>query len=336
MKVLVKTLLTAASIAVLSCSVQAQEVKSLEQLLEQVKTNRVSEARQNTAREKEFQAARADKQALLNRAQRELKAEQDRGDRLAKQYADNEVTLSEKSIELDLATGTLGEMFGVVRQASSEAFGRISTSIVSAEFPGRDVFLARMSEDSKGLPNIRELEDLWFALQTEMTESGRVSKFKANVISLDGGSAEQEIVRVGTFNLIGEQGYLIYDDANDQIVPLGRQPDSHMVSSAQDLRDANSGFIPVYIDPSRGSILGLLKQKATMMERYHAGGVVGYIITVMLAIGLLIGLYKVITLTLISGKMRAQLNNIDSPSDANPLGRILKVYQANKLSLIHI
>ena len=59
MKVLVKTLLTAASIAVLSCSVQAQEVKSLEQLLEQVKTNRVSEARQNTAREKEFQAARA-------------------------------------------------------------------------------------------------------------------------------------------------------------------------------------------------------------------------------------------------------------------------------------
>ena len=330
MKVLVKTLLTAASIAVLSCSVQAQEVKTLEQLLEQVKTNRVSEARQNTAREKEFQAARADKQALLNRAQRELKAEQDRGDRLAKQYADNEVTLSEKSKELDLATGTLGEMFGVVRQASSEAFGRISTSIVSAEFPGRDVFLARMSEDSKGLPNIRELEDLWFALQTEMTESGRVSKFKANVISLDGGSAEQEIVRVGTFNLIGEQGYLIYDDANDQVVPLGRQPDSHMVSSAQDLRDANSGFIPVFIDPSRGSILGLLKQKATMMERYHAGGVVGYIITVMLAIGLLIGLYKVITLTLISGKMRAQLNNIDSPSDANPLGRILKVYQANK------
>ena len=147
MKTIVKTLLTAASIAVLSCSVQAQEAQSLEQLLEQVKKNRVSEARQNVAREKEFQSARADKQALLNRAQRELKAEQDRGDRLAKQFADNEVTLSEKAIELDQATGTLGEMFGVVRQASSEAYGRISTSIVSAEFPGRDVFLARMSED---------------------------------------------------------------------------------------------------------------------------------------------------------------------------------------------
>ncbi len=330
MKTIVKTLVTAASIAVLSFSVQAQEAKSLEQLLEQVKQNRVSEARSNTAREKEFQSARADKQSLLNRAQRELKAEQDRGDRLAKQFADNEVTLSEKAIELDQATGTLGEMFGVVRQSSSEAFGRISTSIVSAQFPGRDAFLARMSEDSKGLPNIRELEDLWFALQTEMTESGRVSKFKANVISLDGGSAEQDVVRVGTFNLIGEQGYLVYDDANNQIVPLGRQPDGHMVSSAEDLRDANSGFIPVYVDPSRGSILGLLKQKATMMERYHAGGVVGYIITVMLAIGLLIGVYKLVTLSMVSGKMTAQLKNIENPSEANPLGRILKVYHANK------
>ena len=327
---MIKTIVTAASIAVLSFSAQAQEAKSLEQLLEQVKSNRVSEARANTQREKAFIAERTNKQGLLNKAKRELKAEQDRGDRLAKRFADNEVTLSEKAIELDQATGTLGEMFGVVRQSSSEAFGRISTSIVSAEFPGRDEFLARMSEESKGLPDIRELEDLWFALQTEMTESGRVSKFTTNVVSLDGGTQEQVVTRIGTFNLVGDQGYLIYDDANDQIVPLGRQPDGFMVSSAQDLRDATSGTVAVYVDPSRGSILGLLKQKATLSERYHAGGVVGYIITVMLVIGLLIGLYKLVSLTLIGGKIKSQLANVGSPSDANPLGRILKVYAENK------
>lgn len=330
MKTMIKTLVTAASIAVLSFSAQAQEAKSLEQLLEQVKSNRVSEARTNTQREKAFIAERTNKQGLLNKAKRELKAEQDRGDRLAKRFADNEVTLSEKAIELDQATGTLGEMFGVVRQSSSEAFGRISTSIVSAEFPGRDEFLARMSEESKGLPDIRELEDLWFALQTEMTESGRVSKFTTNVVSLDGGTQEQVVTRIGTFNLVGDQGYLIYDDANDQIVPLGRQPDGYMVSSAQDLRDATSGTVAVYVDPSRGSILGLLKQKATLSERYHAGGVVGYIITVMLIIGLLIGVYKLVSLTLIGGKIKSQLANVGSPSDANPLGRILKVYAENK------
>jgi len=330
MKTILKSVLAASTIALLSASVQAQNASTLDQLLEEVKNNRVSEARLNKQREAEFQSARADKQALLRKAQSDLASEKARGDRLAKQFADNETTLQEKETELDQATGDLGEMFGVVRQASAEAFGRISTSIVSAEYPGRAAFLQRMSEESEGLPNITELENMWIALQTEMTESGKVSRFTTDVVLLDGGTAQQEVVRVGTFNLIGEQGYLIYDDQNEQVQPLGRQPDAHMVDSALGLRDATSGVLPTFVDPTRGVILGLLKGKATMEERYHAGGAVGYTITVMLAIGLLIGLYKVITLTLVSGKIRSQLNNTGNPSDGNPLGRILKVYHENK------
>ncbi len=330
MKPVIKSLLAAASLAVVATGAQAQEAKSLQELLEQVQQNRVSEARINQQREAEFQSARADKQALLRRAQAELKAEQDRGDRLQQQFSDNEVTLNDKAAELDQATGTLGEMFGVVRQASSEAYGRISTSIVSAQFEGRGEFLAKMSEESRGLPNIAELEDLWFALQKEMTEGGEVVRFDAEVINLDGGSSQQSIIRVGTFNLIGEDGYLAYDAENKVVQPLGRQPDGHFVASAEALLGASSGLVPFYADPSQGAILGLLKQKATMSERYHAGGPVGYTITLMLGIGLLIGLYKMITLTLVGGKMRSQLKNVGSPSESNPLGRILKVYQENK------
>jgi biopolymer transport protein ExbB len=328
MKTVFKSILAAASIALVSSSAQA--ASSLEELLGEVKKNRVSEARINKQRETVFQSARADKQALLRKAQAELKAEQARGDRLQKQFADNEVALAEKEIELDQATGTLGEMFGVVRQASAEAYGQISTSIVSAEFPGRGEFLKRMSEESKGLPNIKELEDLWFALQTEMTESGQVSRFNTEVVSLDGGSQQQEVVRIGTFNLIGEQGYLVYDDQNEKVQPLGRQPDSHLLASANELFAASSGLVPFYADPSSGAILGLLKEKATMADRYHAGGNVGYVITGMLIIGLLIGFYKIITLTLVGGKIRSQLKSVDSPSSANPLGRILQVYKDNK------
>ncbi|MEH6711564.1 MAG: MotA/TolQ/ExbB proton channel family protein [Paraglaciecola polaris] len=328
MKTIYKSVLAAASVALFASSVHA--ATSLEDLLQEVKKNRVSEARINKDREAEFQSARADKQALLRKAQASLKAEQTRGDNLAKKYSDNEVALAEKEQELNQATGTLGEMFGVVRQASSEAFGQISTSIVSAEFPGRGEFLKNMSEESKGLPNIQELEDLWFALQTEMTESGQVSRFQTEVISLDGGSTTQEVVRVGTFNLVGEQGYLVYDDENEIVQPLGRQPDGYLVDSAEELLSAKSGLVPFYADPSSGGILGLLKEKATMTERYHAGGVVGYVITAMLALGLLIGLYKIVTLTIISGKMRSQLNNTGNPSSGNPLGRILQVYKDNK------
>ncbi|MBR9793915.1 MAG: MotA/TolQ/ExbB proton channel family protein [Gammaproteobacteria bacterium] len=330
MKPVFKSLLAAATVAVMSSSAVAQEPASLQDLLNSVKANRASEAKINAQREAEFQSARADKQALLRKAESELKAEQDRGDRLQQQFSDNEVTLNEKAAELEQATGTLGEMFGVVRQASSEAYGRIATSIVSAQYPGRDEFLARMSEESKGLPNIDELEELWISLQTEMTEQGSVVKFTTDVINLDGGTNSQEVLRVGTFNLVGDEGYLTYDDENDIVQPLGRQPDGYLVSAAKEAREASSGFVPFYADPSRGQILGLLKQKATMSERYHAGGVVGYVITGMLAIGLLIGLYKLITLTLVGGKIRSQLKNPSAPSDKNPLGRILKVYSENK------
>lgn len=261
MKTIFKSILAAATIALMASSAQA--ATSLEALLDEVKKSRVSEARINKDREAEFQSARADKQGLVRKAKSDLKSEKSRGDRLQKQFADNEVRLAEKEVELTTATGTLGEMFGVVRQASAEAYGQISTSIVSAEFPGRGAFLKRMSEEAKGLPNIKELEDLWFALQTEMTESGQISRFTAEVVSLDGGSKQQEVVRIGTFNLVGEQGYLVYDDQNEMVQPLGRQPDGYLVDSAFDLRDATSGLVPFYADPSSGGILGLLKEKAT-------------------------------------------------------------------------
>lgn len=328
MKNLLKTLLIASSVALVTTSVQAAD--TLDQLLEQVKQNRVSEAKLNKQREAEFTSARADKQALLGKARAGLKAEQARGDRLKKQFADNEITLTNKEQELKNAVGTLGEMFGVVRQASAEAYGTISTSIVSAQHPGRADLLERMSNEAKGLPNISELEDLWFALQTEMTESGKIARFDTDVVSLDGGSQTQSVVRIGTFNLVGEQGYLLYKDGQNQVQPLGRQPDDFITSSAIDFSRASSALEGVYVDPSRGAIISLLTAKATLMERYHAGGLPGYIITVMLAFGTLIALYKIVTLTVMSGGIRKQLNNPGSPSTSNPLGRILTVYEENK------
>lgn len=327
MKKILNTLIVASTVAFASAPAMAQS--SLDQLLEEVKANRVSEARLNQQREAEFMSARADKQALLNKARADLRAETDRGERLKKQFADNEITLQQKEVELDNAVGTLGEMFGVVRSASAEAFGRISTSIVSAQFPGRAEFLERMSNESKGLPDIKELEDLWFALQTEMTESGKISRFQTEVVSLDGGSSTQEVLRIGTFNLVGEEGYLLYKDDLKQVQPLGRQPEGHMVASATDHMNA-SAMAGVFIDPSQGQILSLLTSAATLEERYHAGGVPGYIITVMLAIGFLIALYKILTLTVMNGGIRKQLNDIDNPKTNNPLGRILTVYEENK------
>ena len=91
-----------------------------------------------------------------------------------------------------------------------------------------------------------------------------------------------------------------------------------------------SGYAPLYVDPSRGAILTLETRKKTLMEFYHEGKEVGYAITVLLIIGLLIALERMIVLGSMSAKINAQTKNLDQPNENNPLGRLLKVYFDNK------
>lgn len=328
MNKMLKSLALGAVFTLSVSSVMAQT--TLDDLLNQVKSNRAADAKINAKREAEFQSDRADKQALLRKAQAELKAEEARGDRLRQQYADNEVTLANKEVELENALGTLGEMFGVVRQVSSEAYGRISTSIVSAQYAGRGDFLRELSEESRELPRIPDLEELWFALQTEMTESGKVDRFQADVITLDGATESQEVVRIGSFSILGKDGYLNYNSDTHQLQPFPRQPESRMVSSASSFIGETTGVAPLFVDPTQGQILGIQKDKATLAQRYEAGGLPGYVITGIFILGLLIGLYKIVTLYVVGAKIKSQLKKIDSPSMKNPLGRILTVYSENK------
>ncbi|GAA5219327.1 MotA/TolQ/ExbB proton channel family protein [Corallincola platygyrae] len=306
-------------------------VGNLDQLLQQVKKDRISERKLNKEREQEFLSERADKLALLKKAKKAQAAEEARQVRLQKQFNANELALVEKETELENAKGTLGEMFGVVRQAAGDTVGRISTSIVSAQYKGRGELLSKLAE-AKELPTLTELEELWFALQTEMTESGKVVKFNSEVVELEGGSTEQAVTRVGTFNLLAEDKYLLFGADTGTVQPLGRQPDGYVVGLVPAFNSHTEGFEPLYIDPSQGLILGLQTAKATLTERYHQGGVVGYIITGVLALGFLIAIERFITLGFIGAKIRRQLKDTSTPSEGNPLGRILKVYQENKAS----
>ena len=141
--------------------------------------------------------------------------------------------LAQKEVELDNATGTLGEMFGVSRAAAANAYGAISTSIVSAEYPGRGEALNRIA-NSKEIPSLPDLEELWFALQTEMTQSGKVSQFTAEITNLDGSKSTETVTRVGTFNLVSKNGFLNYNDELGQVQPLAKQPAGYISGTASD------------------------------------------------------------------------------------------------------
>jgi len=319
--------LAIASLAMSASFAQAAAPSAtLGQLLEKIKSERVSEARIDKKREAEFRSARANKAALLRKAKAERTAEKARGKRLLAQHADNERRMGELAADLAAAQGDLKEAFGVVRGVAGDSTGIVAASVISAQYPGRADELAAIGA-LKGLPGLKELENLWFALQTEMTESAKIVTFTVPVSDVQGNTSERTITRVGAFNLLSADGYLVYRE--DGVAELARQPESYIQKSVAPYQEATSGYSALYVDPSRGSLLNLLTGQATFEEKYHQGGTVGYIITAVLILGLLIALERVVTLTLLGGKVKAQLKNPNNPGN-NPLGNILKVYHNSK------
>lgn len=329
----IKTMLAAAALT-LSAGIAfnaTADTAKLDQLLQQVKKERTIEGRVNQERERAFLANRAEQQNALNDAKKQLANEETRGKNLQKKFQENDQLIAQKQQELESALGTMGELFGVVRQSANQSIGAISSSIISAQYPDRDVPLRTIAAATE-LPNLGEMEDLWMALLTEMTESGKVSKFDAEVVKLDGGSETQRVTRFGSFHLTTASEYLVLNTDTDQIQPLGRQPQSKIHNSVANYQKGSAGeLVGLYVDPTKGnSLLRLNQQRSTLFEYYQAGEEVGYIITFVFFLGVLLGLERFITLGLIGGKIRGQLKNLAKPSAANPLGRILKVYHDNK------
>lgn len=333
MRNLFKSIIVAAAVtatASMAFNVSASTAK-LDEILEQVKRERQIEGRVNQEREQAFINARADQQRILNEAKRTLAAEEARGERLQKEYADNDILIAQKEQELDSAQGTLGELFGMVRGSASDAIGVVTSSIVSSQYPNREEPLRGLAAATE-LPTISEMEDLWVALLTEMTESGKIARFDAEVVNLDGGTSTQRVTRFGAFHVTTDRDYLYYNADTNQLQPLGRAPISRIHSSVSDFHGARAGSLTsLFVDPTKGnSILRLNQQRATLSEYYHQGKEVGYLITFLLVLGLLIAIERFVVLSMVGGKIKAQLKNLSNPSDGNPLGRILKVYHNNK------
>ena len=164
-----------------------------------------------------------------------------------------------------------------------------------------------------------------------MVESGRVVKFNRTVLLADGSQQEMEVVRIGTYNLVADGMYLEYSPENGLVSELARQPSGHG-GGAADLQEAVDGFTKVGLDPTGplgGGLLRALINTPTLMERWHFGGLVGYVITGIFVIAILLAIWRFIVLQGVSAKVSSQLKSPDSASIDNPLGRVLAVAEAN-------
>ena len=318
--------LVAASISV-SAVAQDDRALDLDALLKQLEEGKFAQTEQNKQREQEFMAQRAEQDRIL----RETAQLRDRtlatSEQLETTFEENEFKLADLNEALTNRLGSLKELFGVLQQVAGDTKNKFYNSVVSAEIPGRAAFLDQLAQDmgsSSKLASIDEIEQVWYEIQREMTQSGKVTKFTTDVVEAGGAKVSKEVVRVGPFALVSDGKYLDYNGVTGTVAELIRQPAGRYGESAAELQASSGELVKFGIDPTGGSILGLLVQAPNLQERVEQGGVVGYIILIVGAFGLLLSIERLFTLTIIRTKVNRQLKSKEVKS-TNPLGRVLKV-----------
>ncbi len=332
-----KSCLVAVSLGLLSTSavMAADKAATLDELLKMVKQSKISQSADSKKRETTFRRGKANQSSLLSQAKKTLVTEEQRAARLEAKHKEQNVDVSKKRKQFNESLGSLKELFGHLTSTAGDLRATTEQSLISAQFPGRGDFLDglidKMNSNTR-LPSIEEIEKLWSELSNQMIESGKVVKFSGTVIKPNGDVVTQEVVRIGSYNLVSEGKYLNFIPAGSKMEELTRQPISLYQNSAADLQAATSGLVAVGIDPTGptgGSLLSALIDSPTWGERWHQGGGVGYTISGVGFIALLIGLWRMLVLFGINAKVNAQLKNPSKASSRNPLGRILKVAQSN-------
>ncbi len=330
----ITTILAALTIAFgMNAAVAQENASSMSELLRLIQQGQARDSQEAQQREARFNQARGEQQRLLNEARAERTRQENESQRLEQLFESNQAEIITAREQLDLRLGSLKELFGVLQQVSGDTQGRFSESLTNLQYPDRSEFLVSLGSKMAGaneLASIEDIEMLWYELQREIAESGKIVRFSHEVTKANGELAVEEVVRVGTFNVVGPDGYLQVT-SDGRLEELPKQPDGRLLSSAADLHSAAPGDGPIEfgLDVTRGGILGLLVQSKTIKDRIEDGGIVGYCIIVLGIFGLLIAIWRWIGLSNDSRKVSAQLKR-ESASTDNPLGRVLAAYESNQ------
>ncbi|ENM3884036.1 MotA/TolQ/ExbB proton channel family protein [Vibrio cholerae] len=292
-------------------------------LVQQATQEKAQQQQHNQQREagfvqtaQELQAAKAELLAERNRLQKEA-------DQLSSQFSDNENTLARLEETLRLETGSLGEMFGVVRQNAKELQSELDQSVTGVEPRAHQQSIDDVVA-AKTLPSMAQLRGLWQAMSEEIRASGQVQTTEIQWLNGQGETQTVPALRLGSLGLISEQGYVKWDNARQQALSYQQLPSDFPTFSH--IRTLIGGdVVTMKVDPSRGVLLEQLALTPTLSQRLQAGGVIGNVILVLLGVGLIIALYRGAILATLRQKIKAQLKNPVQPGN-NPLGRILAVY----------
>ena len=271
----------------------APVITDLDLLVESVKNTASIRAKEDKTRLTKFLSDKNRQQYLLNQMKANLKKEEVRSVRLTNEYEANDKKLSELEEQLTLKLGSFGELFGIVRQTAGESKGQFMLSLTNIEFPERIEFLGDLAErKSLDLPTTEELERLWYEILNELNQSGKVKSYNTDILSKSGELVNEDVLRIGVFNSVSNGNYLNLVSEQNSLEFLAKQPDGSIKRAAKRLQNKDVSYREVFIDPTRGSLLTKLIDRAGFFERINQGGFVGYIILIILALGSVMGIIQ--------------------------------------------
>ena len=304
-------------------------ITDLDLLVESVKNTASIRAKEDKERLTKFLSDKNRQQYLLNQMKVNLKNEEDRSVRLTNQYEANDKELSELEEQLTLKLGSFGELFGIVRQTAGESKGQFMLSLTNIEFPERVEFLGDLAErKSLDLPTTAELERLWYEILNELNQSGKVKSYNTDILSKSGELVNRDVLRIGVFNSVSNGNYLNLVSEQNLLEFLAKQPDGSIKRSAKRLQNKDVSYREVYIDPTRGSLLSKLIDRAGWLQRINQGGLVGYVILIILTLGLTMGVLQFQFLYRESKSIDAELETGNFSNDSI-LGKLNSVFKSH-------
>jgi biopolymer transport protein ExbB len=315
---------------------QASVAFQLSDLDKLVRQMRDKESKLAQEREATFRSEQQKQEELARNAQARRNAAEARTVQLDKAYSDNQARLDEMKVLLKQHEGNLGELFGVTRQIAGDAANVLQQSMLTVHYPAQDgqkdraQFLVDMAS-AKSLPSIVELERMWFELQREMIETGKVVRFTTPVLKPDDTTEEMEVVRIGPFTAVADGNYLGYVPSKKVLSMFDRQLGGDLQSTAEDLQAATGdGYQRAVVDPARGALLSRYVERPNLLERIQHGEAVGWIIVAVGVLGVLLAAIQFVYLIVTRIAVKAQLSRLSNPDAGNPLGRVVLAFRGDR------
>jgi len=285
------------------------------------KESQVTQLEQDKLRTQTIKQTRVELEKKLNALKRSIKQVENETQQLSSAFSQNEKTLTELEKQLQIETGSLGELFGVVRQGAKSTEEIVMSSVIQRS-EGLSLAPFERVTNTDTLPSIAVLSDYVNAMATYIEQSRVVTSVMVNRLQGDGLVVEEGMLRVGDMALLSERGEMQWDRSQAQAEQYSRYPDD--ATNTGNFR-SNS----MLIDVTRGGLFTQYAEQPTLLQRIEQAGIVGQIILGLLLIGLIITVYRGVVLMTIQWQISKQLLVPETPSN-NPLGRILSVYDKEK------